>query len=182
MQKSAFLLPAELSYKFAKITSITNKDVVSVSKEHFVNVSYSIQIERHVNRLYIRKMGYMKESGIPEWLPTVIKYMSKYVSTGNETPKSASLQGNVPMIFIIMCAGYVLAFTSFIAERSKSFWEYYGKSFWNRKLKIRSYGSFNTRIDLTSISIELSTWFREVNKTITFYIRRLLNCRINLCK
>lgn len=136
-KRSAFLLPEDLCHKFAIIASVRNGDVVAVSKDQFYNKSYWIEIKHHFDPLYIRKISYIKQSGVPKWLPTVVKSTNTYISDKNEAPQSATLQGNVTMIFIIMYVGHVLATTSFLAERSKSCWIYYVQKFRKKQRKKR---------------------------------------------
>lgn len=130
---AVFLLPEDLCHKVAKRVAIVNTDVVSVSKEQFANVSYTIEIEFHVNPYYIRRLSYTKESGIPDWLPSVTRVMSRYERNINEASKSASLQGNVTMIFIIMGVGLALAFIVILVERNNNVWIYCTKKLHCRK-------------------------------------------------
>lgn len=115
-KRAAFLLPENLCNDFAKIAAIKNPDMVSVSTEVYKNITFAMRITNHVDYYFLRRMAYLMESGIVDWLPGVVRILKPYSSGKNEIPHAATMAGNILMIFIILFVGCGLAFLAYSTE------------------------------------------------------------------
>ncbi|CAL8121436.1 unnamed protein product [Orchesella dallaii] len=119
--RTALLLPQHLCMKHAHRLQRLKKDDVFVGKEAYVNNLYTFTLTYRKPSFIIKRLSGTKESGIWEWWLKLAKGGYKLYQTRKVLTKP-NLDGNVLVIFSLLCIGLVVACAIFVLENWKYFW------------------------------------------------------------
>ncbi|CAL8121440.1 unnamed protein product [Orchesella dallaii] len=119
--RTALVLPQHLCMKHAYRLQRLKRDDVFVGEETYVNNLYTFSLTYRIPSFIIKRLSGSKESGIWEWWLKLAKGGYKLYQTRKVLTKP-NLDGNVLVIFSLLCIGLVVACAILVLENWKYFW------------------------------------------------------------
>ncbi|CAL8121398.1 unnamed protein product [Orchesella dallaii] len=118
--RTALVLPQHLCMKHAHRLQRLRRDDVSVGEETYVNRLYTFSLIYRIPSFIIKRLGGTKQSGIWEWWLKLLKGSDKLYQPHKVLTKP-NLDGNVLVIFALLCIGLCVASACFLLETWKYF-------------------------------------------------------------
>ncbi|CAL8121474.1 unnamed protein product [Orchesella dallaii] len=118
--KTALVLPQHLCMKHAHRLQRLGKDDVFIGEETYVKHLYTYYLIHRIPSFIIKRLSGTKESGIWEWWLKLLKG-SDTLYQGHKVLKKPNLDGNVLVIFSLLCIGLCVASVIFVVENWKYF-------------------------------------------------------------
>lgn len=92
---------------------------MSIGIETFARVSVAWQLEGQVHPNLLLQIRRVHDSGIANWISNLVHYKKDLVPALVSLPVSASMAGNVLVIFLIQISGVCLGIVVLLAEHYK---------------------------------------------------------------
>ncbi|CAL8121402.1 unnamed protein product [Orchesella dallaii] len=119
--RTALVLPQHLCMKHAHRLQRLGKEDVFIGEETYVNQLYTYALIYRIPSFIVKRLSGTKEAGIWEWWMKLLKG-SDAVRQYPKAPTKPNLDGNVLVIFSLLCIGLCVASTCFLLET----WKYFG--------------------------------------------------------
>lgn len=114
--KTAFVLAEPACNRLAIETKSRGSEFIWVSKQVFSEVGFGWIPSGNVRPEILSRLQGAHESGIDNWLSQIARYTSKLYRSEATSPKSASLSGNILVIFVVLIVILPFVFTICLGE------------------------------------------------------------------